>query len=686
VAFRGGTRTVIVPGSAESSRLYLRLTGHQFGNRMPPAGPLSAEQIAVFKAWIDQGAHWPDDMANETVLPAPDPKAVQMAGDLRAGRKVASEDAQSVNLRGPGGSTPFMYAVLYGDAATVGRMLEKGADANHRNDAGATALMWAAGSLEKARLLVEHGADVNAVSDDGRTPLAIASMEAGNAAVVKFLLEHGAKVNQRRAQGGEAQPLREAAAAADAEIMKLLIDHGADVKAAGGGALAAVLSAHCSACVDLLAKGMDARAYSTALLDVAVFGEAAAVKFTLDHGANVHIKDVEGRTPLMMAANSDRVPLEAVKLLVDHGSDVNARNLAGQSVLDMARLHGNTSVVALLTKSGAKGSAPAAPAFKTVESNTIAAAVERSLPLLQKADASFLQKAGCISCHNEGLTAMTLGVARRQGFRVDEETAKSEVRGTVAFEDVWRDRMLQGLAAGGVAYTLVGLDAVQYAPDFTTDAIVRDIRLHQLGDGHWRPGCGGARPPHCGAEITNTALSMRALKVYGAGADRAELEKAADRAADWLRSASPQTTEDRVFRLMGLAWAGKDRDAIQKARQELLSTQRPDGGWADMETLPSGPYATGEALVVLHEGGLAAGDAAYQRGVKYLLKTQLTDGSWYAKTRSLPVQPYFDVGFPHGVDQWISTCATSWSTMALALASEAAPAPAGSPTAAAALR
>ena len=344
VAFRGGTRTVIVPGSAASSRLYLRLTGHQFGNQKPPAGPLSAAEIAIFKAWIDQGARWPDDMANENLLPAPDPQAIQMAEALRAGKMIPSEDAQSLNLRGPGGSTPFMYAVLYADAPTVGRMLEKGADPNHRNDAGATALMWAAGSLEKTRLLVQHGADVNAVSDDGRTPLAIASMQAGNRAVVQLLLEHDAKVNLRRAQGGEAQPLREAATAADPEIMKLLIDRGADVKAAGGAALAAALSAHCSRCVDLLVKGMDARAYTAALLDVAVFGDAAAVKFTLDHGANVvATRDVEGRTPLMMAANSDRVPLEAVKLLVDHGADVNAKNLSGQSVLDMARLHGNTS-------------------------------------------------------------------------------------------------------------------------------------------------------------------------------------------------------------------------------------------------------------------------------------------------------------------------------------------------------
>ncbi|PYU94591.1 MAG: hypothetical protein DMG08_07215 [Acidobacteria bacterium] len=48
---------------------------------------------------------------------------------------------------------------------------------------------------------------------------------------------------------------------------------------------------------------------------------------------------------------------------------------------------------------------------------------------------------------------------------------------------------------------------------------------------------------------------------------------------------------------------------------------------------------------------------------------QLEDGSWYVKTRALGFQPYFDNGFPHGVDQWISGAATGWATMALTLAS-----------------
>jgi hypothetical protein len=100
-----------------------------------------------------------------------------------------------------------------------------------------------------------------------------------------------------------------------------------------------------------------------------------------------------------------------------------------------------------------------------------------------------------------------------------------------------------------------------------------------------------------------------------------------------------------------------------------LKTQRDDGGWAQLDSLKSDAYATGSALVALHQAGaLPTTDPAYQRGLKFLLATQQDDGSWHVKSRSKPFQLYFESGFPHGKDQFISLAASSWATTALVLA------------------
>ena len=77
----------VVPGSSANSFLYHRIIG-EYGQQMPPDGALKPDQIAIIKAWIEQGAEWPDALANEVDLPAPNPKAVEMVGLLRDNKTV----------------------------------------------------------------------------------------------------------------------------------------------------------------------------------------------------------------------------------------------------------------------------------------------------------------------------------------------------------------------------------------------------------------------------------------------------------------------------------------------------------------------------------------------------------------------------------------------------------------------
>jgi mono/diheme cytochrome c family protein len=95
----------VVPGSSENSMVYHRLIGEDFGPQMPPPGDLRPEQIAIIKAWIDQGAEWPDSLANEMELPPLDPKAVALVdslhnGDLSSFMRAVQAQPALLNTRG----------------------------------------------------------------------------------------------------------------------------------------------------------------------------------------------------------------------------------------------------------------------------------------------------------------------------------------------------------------------------------------------------------------------------------------------------------------------------------------------------------------------------------------------------------------------------------------------------------
>ena len=440
-----------------------------------------------------------------------------------------------------------------------------------------------------------------------------------------------------------------------------------------GVAAAAALRSNSRECLDAIVGPQQASAVnkmSSALLSVVppvAAGHPEAMHRAIERGGNVNATDAKSRTVLMLAAISDTISPASVRMLLDRGADPTVKDPDGLTALDFARRLGTTPVVDLLvkTQAGSTAATVADPALTVVRDNTIRAAVTRSLPLLQRTGLQFYEKGGCVSCHHNSLTEMTVAAARRKGFAVDERSARQELTTMVKDIEATRDQALQGIVSPGgfvttTGYILMGLSAERHQPGVATDAMVRLLRLTQLPDGHWRS---PYRPPMEASEFTSTAVSLRGIRLYGHGTPA---DNDAIRAAtSWLQSASPQTTEDRVFRLFGLTWAGAADGIRQAAIRDLSETQRSDGGWAQLPSLPSDAYATGAALVALHEAGIRQNDAAYRRGVQFLLTTQLADGSWFVRTRAHPTQIYFESGFPHGASQYISAAATNWATLAL---------------------
>jgi ankyrin repeat protein len=664
-ALRGAVRPVIIPGSGDSSRLYHRIIGSNFGPQMPPTGALSPAQIDTLKRWIDEGASWPDAFANEGASSSADPRAARLNEAIRRRDNSAISTALRdnpliANARGQDGATPLMFAALFADQNTLNQMLTIGGDANTRDDFGTTALMWALEDVNKVRLLLDHGADVNVHSDLGRSPLTLAAGQAGSAAVVDLLLQRGAKA--------ESDALSSAADRSDVGIVRLLLKAGAHDD---GNAVAAAFHANCLECVDAIAPQPAAAIFGRALLRMLPpsIGDVAAIRRTIERGANVNARDAQSRTVLMKAVVGDTLPTDIITLLVEHGADVNAKSPEGLTVLDFAKRVNNPVVVEMLVRAGAVSTERAAadPNLETASHNTIPAAVARSLPLLQRTAVEFYRKSGCVSCHHNVLTAMAVAAARDKKIPVDESLAQKE-RDTLLNDMAGaHDSFLQGSVRFGggpatVGYVLIGLAADRHERDLATDTMVRLLRLSQSPDGHWS---GAYRPPIESSEFTFTAVNMRGIQQYASPSCGDACAQAVQRAKEWLTISTPQNTEDRTFRLHGLTWAHAEETVRRSGMDELLAIQRGDGGWGQLSTLPSDAYATGEVLVALHEAGLPVTSSAYMRGIQFLLRTQLKDGSWLVQKRAHPTQPYFESGFPHGADQYISAAATNWATMAL---------------------
>jgi len=261
-------------------------------------------------------------------------------------------------------------------------------------------------------------------------------------------------------------------------------------------------------------------------------------------------------------------------------------------------------------------------------------------------------------------------ISRQHGFKIDETLFRAQARFTHESFRTRADDLRDGTGIGGksmtVGYGLWTLHLANWDRDTTTSAMITYLLKTQAEDGRFWSNT--VRPPLEDSAFTATTIVAYYMEKFVPTSDASEVEHAVARAKRWLLQNQPKTQEDRNSRFWGLQLLGADREQVESARAAVLDGQRPDGGWAQMAEMKSDAYATGQTLFVLRETGLPVDHSTYQRGVRFLLDTQLEDGTWHVKTRSKPVQTFFDAGFPHDKDQFISVCATSWAVAALAAA------------------
>lgn len=253
-----------------------------------------------------------------------DPRAAALhwAGKPEAVRALLKAGVR-VDLRDAKGRTALHLTtgVWYPKAAAVTLLLAAGADVNAKSPTGSTPLLEALRrrQLEIVRLLLAAGAKVDVRDGNGDTPLALAR-QAG-APFVKLLSGAGARDDGRPA-------LHRAAGAGDLARVQALLQGGAEVDAIGPGK-------------------------TTALHLASQAGHAAVVRVLLAAKATVDAKDEQQQAPLHVAASAD-----VAKALIAAGAVVNPTSKREfEPVIPpiyTAVMAGRAEVVAALLEAGAR--------------------------------------------------------------------------------------------------------------------------------------------------------------------------------------------------------------------------------------------------------------------------------------------------------------------------------------------
>ncbi|XP_012775114.1 protein phosphatase 1 regulatory subunit 12A isoform X2 [Maylandia zebra] len=228
----------------------------------------------------------------------------------------------------------FMAACSAGDREEVAALLRQGADINHANVDGLTALHQACidENAEMVQFLVENGSDVNRGDNEGWTPLHAAA-SCGFIQIAKYLIEHSAHVGAVNSEGE--LPLDVATEDAMERLLKAEIKkQGIDVDTARKEEERIMLR---DAMAVLAGDGTltpHPNTKATALHVAAAKGYIEVLKVLLQCRVDVDCSDTDGWTPLHAAAHWGQE--EVCSLLVDNMCDMGAVNNVGQTPLDVA--------------------------------------------------------------------------------------------------------------------------------------------------------------------------------------------------------------------------------------------------------------------------------------------------------------------------------------------------------------
>lgn len=238
--------------------------------------------------------------------------------------KILIENGANINAVDIEGWSALSYAVNNGDIEIAKLLLE-----NKAKIKGELLLAIkspiAESRINMIKLLIDNKANINYADEDEFTPLNIA-IESGDMELTKFLITNGANVNSLMQDG--VSLIGYAIAQNNMDLLQILIENGANVNYTNGDSWA-----------------------DTPLKTASRLGLDNVVRILLSRNADINAVDMNGNTALHTAALNSQ--LSVVKLLLEKNPNLDIQNKVGNTALHLAVISGNIDIVGELVLKGA---------------------------------------------------------------------------------------------------------------------------------------------------------------------------------------------------------------------------------------------------------------------------------------------------------------------------------------------
>lgn len=241
---------------------------------------------------------------------------------IEKGAQIDAQDESAI--------TPAHLAALFNRKDALNLLISNKADLNKANKKNCTPLHLAAhcGSLDAIDILLAHNAQIDCKDENGDTPLYLGALYYHDS-VVEYLIKKGAGLNVKN-NSGRTPFHRFCGLRGRIKLIKMSAEKGADIHT----------------------RDNDNK---TTLHTAVETWDKNVVRFLMESGVNKNTQDNKGKTALHYAVQNGSYFLDLIKEMIEKGADITIKDKEGKTPLDLASEGKHKEIIELLKTKGASG-------------------------------------------------------------------------------------------------------------------------------------------------------------------------------------------------------------------------------------------------------------------------------------------------------------------------------------------